>query len=166
MKFGDMLRDLVGGRFDIICFDPRGIGRSTPTVNCFGPRYPRSARAAQREVLSGTVLDKIFDVPPDPSSKEGKAVMVHQQKEALSLMQLQGELCAETMGAETLKWMGTTTLIKDMEYLKNAIDGAEALINFHGGSYGTIVGKLIPLPQRVALADTWLFFSADYLVNM
>ena len=144
MNYGEMLRDLVGGRFDIICFDPRGIGRTNPAVNCYDPHHPRSARAAQREVLSGTVLDKTFEIPLKPSSEEGRATMVHQQKEALSLMQLQGELCSENMGAETLKWMGTTTLIRDMEHLKNAIDGDEALINFHGGSYGTVVGEFIP----------------------
>ena len=141
MDYGETIRDLVGGRFDIICFDPRGIGRTTPAVNCYDRLNPRNARAAQREVMSGSVLDKTFEVPSDPNSVGGKAVMVHQQKQALAHMQLQGELCAENMGAETLKWMGTTTLIRDMEHLKNAIDGEEAVINFHGGSYGTVVGK-------------------------
>ena len=90
--------------------------------------------------IGGTVLDKTFEVPPDPYSREGLEVLVLQQKEALNLMQLQAEVCKETMGAEVLKWMGTTTLIKDIEYLKDTIDGKDALINFHGGSYGTVVG--------------------------
>ena len=141
-----MLRDLVGGRFDIICHDPRGIGRTTPAVNCYDPHHPEKARAAQIEIMAGTVMDKTFEVPPSPSSEAGKAILVHQEKQALALMRLQAELCAENVGAETLKWMGTATLIKDIEHLKDTIDGKEALINFHGGSYGTIVGQyLIPL---------------------
>jgi hypothetical protein len=84
-------------------------------------------------------MRKTFEVPSDPY--ESKAVLVKQQKEALRLMELQAGVCGKEMGAETLKWMGTTTLIKDMEYLKNTIDGRGALINFHGGSYGTIVGE-------------------------
>jgi hypothetical protein len=127
----------VGGRFDVICWDPRGIGRTVPNVNCWGS--VREQGLAIRE----TVMSKTFEVPLNPYSSEGRAVLVKQQKEALKLVELQAGVCAAEMGAEVLKWMGTTTLIKDIEYLKNTIDGKEALINFYGGSYGTVVGESI-----------------------
>ena len=133
--YGKSIQDTVGGRFDIICYDPRGIGRTTPNVNCFGNQANQSA------VLRNTIMDRTMEVPSDPWSPEGRAMMIQQQKEALRLMELQAGVCGENVGAETLKWMGTTTLIRDIEYLKNKIDGEDALINFHGGSYGTVVGR-------------------------
>nr|XP_031861386.1 uncharacterized protein CI109_002990 [Kwoniella shandongensis]KAA5528458.1 hypothetical protein CI109_002990 [Kwoniella shandongensis] len=144
-EYGRRIHSLVGGRFDIICWDPRGIGRTTPNVNCYG-----SARE-QRAVIGGSVLEKTFEVPPNPTSPAGKEVLIHQQKQALNLMQLQAGVCGDALGAETLKWMGTTTLIRDMEYMKNVIDGEDALINFHGGSYGTEVAEYLAnmLPDKV-----------------
>ncbi|ORX36311.1 hypothetical protein BD324DRAFT_651551 [Kockovaella imperatae] len=140
LRYGETIRDLVGGRFDIICFDPRGISRTVPHVNCWGQAED------QAKALRGTVLDSTFEVPLDLGDPASRALLEFQQKQALELMELQATVCNQTMGAEVLKWMGTTTLIKDMMYMKNAIDGKDEPINFHGGSYGTIV--------------------ADYLVNM
>lgn len=133
-SYGNEWRDLVGGRFDIICFDPRGIERSGH-VDCYG------SAAAQRAALGNTVLDQTFEVPDDPGSEAGKAVLVEQQRQVLAQIKMQADLCGRVEGAERLKWMGTTTLVRDMEYLKTALDGEEALINYMGGSYGTIVGQ-------------------------
>lgn len=156
-EYGHMVRDLVGGRFDIICWDPRGIGRTTPAVNCWGDAVTR------HDKIGDTVLARTFEVPEDPLSPEGTKALVRQQREALRLMRLQADQCEREMGAETLKWMGTTTLIRDIEYLKNLIDGEDALINFFGGSYGTIVGGSICLE-----AEHWTLkaFAAEYLVNL
>ncbi|KAK8844175.1 hypothetical protein IAR55_006969 [Kwoniella newhampshirensis] len=144
-EYGRRIRDLVGGRFDIICWDPRGIGRTVPNVNCYGSAVEQGA------VIGGTVLDKTFEVPPNATSSVGRGVLIQQQKQALRLMELQAGVCGDTLGAETIKWMGTTTLIQDMEYLKNVIDGEDALINFHGGSYGTVVAEYLVnmLPEKV-----------------
>lgn len=146
---GPIIRDLVGGRFDIICWDPRGIGRTQPAVNCWGDAVTR------HHAVGNTVLDRTFEVPENPLSPEGTAVLAHQQREALRLMDLQAGQCARNVGADTLKWMGTTTLIRDIQYLKNLIDGEEALINFFGGSYGTIVGGYPPISKAEVKPDTW-----------
>jgi hypothetical protein len=133
---GKMIHSLVGGRYDVISWDPRGIGRTVPKVNCYG------SFAEQRVALANTVMERTWTVPPDPWSDGGREMLVQQQREALAIFETQASICGEKMGAEVLKYMGTTTLIKDIEYLKNALDGEDALINFHGGSYGTIVGEL------------------------
>ncbi|KAJ6557737.1 TAP-like protein-domain-containing protein [Mycena capillaripes] len=139
ISFGQAARiqNLTGNRHDIISFDQRGLGRSIPKVNCFG------SYLKYQMFKTNTVFETTFSVPKDPFSEGGRAVLVEQQKEALALEETQGALCAETMGSEALGYMSTTTTIEDMEEISRVLEGEDALINFYGGSYGTIVGAYL-----------------------
>ncbi|KAJ7621033.1 TAP-like protein-domain-containing protein [Roridomyces roridus] len=160
-SFGEApnIRKLVGNRHDIISFDQRGLGHSLPKVNCFG------TAANYQRFKANTVFETTFSVPEDPFSPEGRAVLVEQQKEALALEDAQGALCGSTMGAEALGYMSTTTTIYDMEEISRVLVGEDALINFYGGSYGTVVGAYLGnmLPHKagkiyidgVAPGDIW-----------
>ncbi|KAJ7248287.1 TAP-like protein-domain-containing protein [Mycena haematopus] len=131
------IQGFTGNRHDIISFDQRGLGRSTPKVNCFGS-------ALKYEMFkTNTVFETTFSVPNDPFSAAGRAVLVEQQKEALALEETQGALCAQTVGADALGYMSTTTTVYDMEEISRVMEGDDALINFWGGSYGTIVGAYL-----------------------
>ncbi|KAF7368853.1 hypothetical protein MVEN_00210800 [Mycena venus] len=121
---GARIQKVTGNRHDIISFDQRGLGRSTPKVNCFG-----SALKYQM-FKTNTVFETTFSVPKDPFSAAGRAVLVEQQKEALALEETQGALCAETMGADVLGYMSTTTTIYDMEEISRVMEGEDTLINF------------------------------------
>jgi hypothetical protein len=79
---------------------------------------------------TNTVFETTFSVPKDPFSEAGRAILVEQQKEALALEETQGALCAQTMGAEALGHMSTTTTIYDMEEISRIMEGDDALINF------------------------------------
>ncbi|KAJ7171065.1 hypothetical protein C8R46DRAFT_1087578 [Mycena filopes] len=141
---GARIQNFTGNRHDIISFDQRGVGRSTPKVNCFG-----SALKYQM-FQTNTVFETTFSVPREPFSDAGRAVLVEQQKEALALEETQGAVCAETIGAEALGFMSTTTTIYDMEEISRVLDGEDAPINFWGGSYGSIVGAYLAnmLPHK------------------
>ncbi|KAJ6459409.1 TAP-like protein-domain-containing protein [Mycena vulgaris] len=138
-SFGQAARiqNTTGNRHDIISFDQRGLGHSLPKVDCFG-----SALKYQM-FKTNTVFETTFSVPADPFSAAGRAVLIEQQKEALALEEVQGAMCAETMGAEALGFMSTTTTIYDMEEISRVLEGEDALLNFWGGSYGTIVGAYL-----------------------
>ncbi|KAJ7694838.1 hypothetical protein B0H17DRAFT_456421 [Mycena rosella] len=156
---GARIQNLTGNRHDIISFDQRGLGHSLPKVNCFGSglRY--------QMFKTNTVFETTFSVPQNPFSAAGRAVLVEQQKQALALEETQGAMCAETVGAEALGFMSTTTTIYDMEEISRVLVGEDALINFWGGSYGTIVGAYLGnmLPHKagkilidgVVPADMW-----------
>ncbi|KAF7304324.1 hypothetical protein HMN09_00834200 [Mycena chlorophos] len=153
------IQSMTGNRHDIISFDQRGLGHSSPRVDCFGSalRY--------QTFKANTVFETTFSVPRDPFSAAGYAVLVEQQKEALALEDTQAKLCAETMGAEALGYMSTTMTIYDMEEISRVLEGEKAPINFWGGSYGTIVGTYLAnmLPHKagkiyidgVVPSDTW-----------
>ncbi|KAJ6629308.1 TAP-like protein-domain-containing protein [Mycena sp. CBHHK59/15] len=118
------VQNLTGNRHDIISFDQRGLGHSLPKVNCFG------SALAYEQFKTNTVFETTFSVPKDPFSAEGRAVLIEQQKEALALEQTQGAVCAQTVGAEALGYMSTTTTIYDMEEISRVMEGEDALINF------------------------------------
>ncbi|KAF7303656.1 hypothetical protein MIND_00595000 [Mycena indigotica] len=153
------IQNMTGNRHDIISFDQRGLGHSTPRVDCFG------SRLRYQMFKTNTVLETTFSVPKDPFSAEGRAILVEQQKEALVLEQAQATLCSQTMGAQALGYMSTTMTVYDMEEISRVLEGEKAPINFWGGSYGTIVGGYLAniLPHKagkiyidgVVPADIW-----------
>lgn len=49
-------------------------------------------------------------------------------------------LCIEKSG-ETLKHVGTATVVRDLEFLSRIIEGDRTPVNFWGFSYGTIIGS-------------------------
>ncbi len=150
--YGDRISDLAPS-YDIISWDGRGIGRTVPAVNCYG------SAAKSILALAGTTHESTFDVPPfeEIFTKEGTAHLVAQQREALSLMEMQGSLCNDTMGAEVLKYFGTTTLILDTERISAVLEGPDALINGWSGSYGTIWTSYLVnmLPEKVGRIVTY-----------
>jgi len=107
--------------------------------------------------LANTVHEETFDVPTDPFSEAGTRHLVAQQREAAGIMQVQADLCGKHVGADVLKYMGTTTLIKDMERISAVLEGEDAVINLISGSYGTIVAAYLvnTLPNKVGRILTW-----------
>ncbi|KAJ7578000.1 hypothetical protein C8J56DRAFT_970127 [Mycena floridula] len=156
---GPRLQKMLGNKHDIIGYDQRGLGRSLPKVDCFG------SAAAYQHFQANTVLETTWSIPKDPSSKEGKALMVEQQKAALALEEAQSAICRDTLGVEALRYMSTSTTIRDMEELSRILEGKDAKINFWGGSYGSIVGSYLAnmLPEKagkilidgIVPADMW-----------
>jgi pimeloyl-ACP methyl ester carboxylesterase len=102
------------GRFDLVGFDPRGVGRSTP-LRCF---------TSLDEALS--VLPPIpFPVGPE------EAAMSRASDEALSAA------CTKRAGA-ILDHMSTANVARDMEQLRRAV--GDDKLSYLGLSYGSFLG--------------------------
>ena len=118
--FGQPLLD----HFDIVGFDPRGTGDSSP-VDC----------------LSDTALDRYLGADPEPSTPS----------EVVSLRATQHQLatgCSRLSGA-LASHISTVEAAKDMDILRAALgDGA---LNYLGSSYGTKLGATYAqlFPHRV-----------------
>jgi len=143
-RFGPSLSNILEGRYDLIGFDPRGIGRTRPKVLCF------PTKLAYQLFKAGTVLDHGFNIPSDPFSVEGRFRLLEQHRELLALQQAEYERCAETMGDE-LRYMGTSTVVRDIEEMSRIFEGEDAPINFFGGSYGTVLGAYLVnmIPEKI-----------------
>lgn len=111
-------------RFDIVGFDPRGVGKSTPI-----------------ECLNDDETDEFVasDGSPDTRAEEERAVTLSRQF---------GQRCAERSG-ELLAHVGTRDAARDLDVLR-AVLGDDRLY-YLGKSYGTYLGATYAelFPERV-----------------
>ena len=112
-------------RFDLIGFDPRGVGASTPTLDCFTD--------AQRE--ADVKLSTLNSGVDDYTEAETRRVY---------------EQCAEHSGGEdVVAHVGTRDVVRDMDVLRAVL--GDAKLTFAGQSYGTRLGAIYAetFPQNV-----------------
>jgi len=112
-----MLPESVRERFDIVGFDPRGVGYSTPAVVCNSDADNDALRA---------------DVNGVEYTPEGVEYNEQQAKEFV-------QRCLDKMGEEFLANVGTVNVIKDLDAIREAL-GDEKL-TYLGYSYGTRIGS-------------------------
>ena len=125
-----MMPSSITDRFDLVSFDPRGVGASSP-VSCIDDDD-------KAESLEG-------DLTPDDPDEVAEAV---EEQEAL----LEG--CRER-SAELLEHMGTADVAADLDLIREAI-GDEQL-TYLGYSYGTAIGAayatMFPGSSRALVLD-------------
>ncbi|KAJ7032679.1 hypothetical protein C8F04DRAFT_1040285 [Mycena alexandri] len=138
--------DLIGEDWDLLGFDPRGINKTSPQVQCF------NSSSDFNFFVANTVLQQGFTVASSTnlSNPAIEAHLVEQAREFMALKKSQADLCAKNMGDE-LKYMGTATVVRDMDFMTKILDGEDAKINYWGASYGSILGAYLVnmLPDRV-----------------
>jgi pimeloyl-ACP methyl ester carboxylesterase len=102
-------------RFDLIGFDPRGVGASKPPIECFTP----AERDADR-------LDVELDnSPAGVARQEGKSKDYANK-------------CAQKSGKDLLANAGTRDVAKDMDVMRQVL--GDAKLTYLGYSYGTRIG--------------------------
>lgn len=114
----------VSARYDLVGFDPRGVGQST-SVHC----------------LSGSQMDTFLNVPPDPTTGAELAVETQQA-------QFFADQCAKS-SASLLPFVGTVNAARDMDVLRGVL--GDSKLYYLGKSYGTYLGAIYAdeFPQRV-----------------
>ncbi|MEU4727419.1 alpha/beta hydrolase [Streptomyces sp. NPDC023588] len=104
----------VAGQYDVIGFDPRGVGKSEPALDCapghFAPVRPDS-------------------VPVDEATEQANLDRVRSFAES-----------CQSKHADVLPHIGTVSAARDIEVLRAAL-GAER-ISYFGYSYGTYLGAV------------------------
>ncbi|WP_293307156.1 alpha/beta hydrolase [Mycolicibacterium sp.] len=130
----------VRERFDLVGFDPRGVGASTPALWC----------------NSDADNDRLRADPQVDYSPEGVAHIEAQTKEFV-------QRCIDKMGDGFLANIGTASVAKDLDALRAAV-GDEKL-NYLGFSYGTRIGaayaEAFPTKVRAMILDGAVDPNAD-----
>ena len=152
LLYGNILQSVIGTNYDIVAFEPRGIGSSIPLANCSAS--PASSR---------------------PFKLDGPDFTLSYYNNALESAIELAQACQSVIGGENDAGphMTTTVNARDMISIADAfaqtpegksIPNAE-LVNYWGFSYGTYIGEVFAsmFPGRVGRfvidgvvdADTW-----------
>lgn len=136
------LPESVRQRFDLVGFDPRGVANSTPALWCNSDADNDALRA-----------DNVVEYTP-----EGVAHIEEKTKEFV-------QRCVDKMGEEFLANIGTVSVIKDLDAIREAV-GDEKL-TYLGYSYGTRIGagyaEAYPDRVRAMILDGAIDPNADPL---
>jgi pimeloyl-ACP methyl ester carboxylesterase len=130
-------------RFDLVGFDPRGVGLSTPV-----------------ECIPDDLKERVVNTEPRPTGDE-------ELDEAFALWQEVADVCAEEYDPAPLGTFNTVDTARDMDRLREAL-GDEQL-SYLGYSYGTTLGstyaELFPDKVRAMVLDAAVDPDADALTS-
>ena len=112
-------------RFDLVGFDPRGVGATTPAVECF----------TDEQYVAGEVGTEFILTAGDHTDADTR--------------RLAEQCAAQSGGGQVLASVGSRDTVRDMDVLRSAL--GEEQLNFLGQSYGTRIGALYAAayPQHV-----------------
>ncbi|EJD50925.1 alpha/beta-hydrolase [Auricularia subglabra TFB-10046 SS5] len=140
---GQALVEIFGPTFDILGFDPRGVGATTPRADCVGTDPQRQAAWANSEVLSTREGDGSIPL-----------TRAHNQ--------VRGELCAAALGGDSKeeiggsveswgpgRFMDTASVVEDMVNIIQQL--GQGKLHYYGASYGTLLGQYFAAihPEKV-----------------
>jgi len=123
--FLDGLAPELVAQFDLVGFDPRGIGRSRPALT----------------FLDAATIEAFRALDPTPDDDDERAA-----HDAVADEMRAG---AERLDATFMRHVDTESVARDMDRLRAAL--GEPVINYFGGSYGTLLGAVYAtlFPERV-----------------
>jgi pimeloyl-ACP methyl ester carboxylesterase len=121
-SLGPSLPEAITDRFDIVGFDPRGVGGTRP-LDC------------------GSNVVQMYDADPTPDDADDVTALLDESEEFV-------DECEAGHG-ELLAHLGTRDVARDMDLVREAL--GEETISYLGYSYGTSIGQVYAdlFPERV-----------------
>jgi pimeloyl-ACP methyl ester carboxylesterase len=135
VQYAEQARSAVSpavlARFDVVGFDPRGVGGSQPAVHC----------------MSASQLDKYYSTSDTPDTSAQLATVVAESK-------LFASQCGKNAGS-LLPYVSTQNAARDLDVLRAAL--GDPRLTYLGKSYGTYLGawyaQLFPKHVRALVLD-------------
>jgi len=111
-------------RFDLVAFDPRGIGQSRPAVRCNTDAENDADRAEPGTVITG--IGSNIEDTPEEAAAEDRATREFVRR------------CMARTDPKLLANVGTIAVAKDLDRIREAV--GDDKLTYVGFSYGTLLG--------------------------
>ncbi|KAG8930027.1 hypothetical protein FRC02_004760 [Tulasnella sp. 418] len=133
----ELLSDITGGVFDIVSWDPRGIGFTYPRISCGAP-------------LDVDFTDDLLNARSSGPSQADIDGFLANATTIETAFKAFAQQCVDTH-QDNLRYIGTVATARDLVALADAIEGPGSLIRYWGLSHGTLLGSyLLDLfPERI-----------------
>ncbi|KAI0355783.1 alpha/beta-hydrolase [Trametes cingulata] len=147
---GEQISRIVGDSFDILGFDPRGIGATTPSARCFDTDSQRKLWQLQED-------DRLLNLTDG-------SVEIYRARERLVAAR-----CQEKIGGEDgiARFAGTPSVARDMLEITKQL--GQERVQFWGFSYGTVLGQYFAAmyPDKVGrMIIDGVFDAYSYRANI
>ncbi|KAG8701909.1 hypothetical protein FRC09_005064, partial [Ceratobasidium sp. 395] len=129
----DVIMNTVGGRYDLVSWDPRGVGYSHPRADCFATGREENAFWEGTIPRAGLEARGNFTDPADLQA------FYAQVPEVDRLLRDLGQKCLQ-YSPDTFQYVGTAATVRDMVALHDLLEGPDKPIDYWGFSYGTVIG--------------------------
>ncbi|KAI8918448.1 hypothetical protein DFJ77DRAFT_455560 [Powellomyces hirtus] len=121
-NLGTKLGKLLHGKYDLISFDPRGVGQSN-AISCFETAAQHAYFDAQHQML-----------PASARTNDHESIAARVARDSVLAFS-----CRKKAG-HILPYVSTAAVARDLDLLRAAMD--QELLNYWGFSYGTLLGSI------------------------
>ena len=86
-----------------------------------------TGRTKYTEFIRNTILDRSYDIASNISREEVREYLISQHTEAEALYRVRNGICEKSM-RQTMKYMGTSTVVRDIDFITKKLGGDDALM--------------------------------------
>ncbi|KAF9646745.1 alpha/beta-hydrolase [Thelephora ganbajun] len=133
---GQNISLLFRGTYDIVSWDPRGVGLYTfpGAVTCF------NSQAEEGAFFQNTIVQSINHTIAGKFDQQDLDEFFSRTEEDSRLLLEFGARCQRGPVGKFLQYIGTSSTVRDLASLGNLIVGKDKPIDYWGVSYGTVIG--------------------------
>ncbi|CEL63020.1 Carboxylesterase B OS=Mycobacterium tuberculosis GN=caeB PE=3 SV=1 [Rhizoctonia solani AG-1 IB] len=156
----EMISSMSGGQYDIVSWDPRGVGRSLPRAECF------KSGTEENAFWEGTIPRAGLEARGNFTEQRDVDAFYEQVDEVDVLLEELGKKCI-AYSPDTFQYIGTAAVVRDMVAMHDILEGSNKPIDFWGMSYGTMVGIYFVnmFPDRVGRVVLDGVLDPEYWAN-
>ncbi|KAL1759042.1 Alpha/Beta hydrolase protein [Schizophyllum commune] len=146
LEYGHNISAMTGGHYDIVSWDPRGVGHSTP-----GPPTCFDSDDDWEALFNGTLEVTGIEIRGNLTDGDQIDELYSHVDEMEEKYKTLGESCAKAESGKTLPYLGSAAGARDMVAMAEYFDPGVQEINYWGVSYGSMLGFIFVnmFPDRV-----------------
>ncbi|KAG8790144.1 hypothetical protein FRC12_012673 [Ceratobasidium sp. 428] len=129
----ELISPYGNGQYDLVSWDPRGIGRTHPRADCF------ASGTEEKAFWNGTIPGTGLEARGNFTDQADLDAFYAQEPEVDKLLVELGQRCLQ-YSPDTFQYVGTAAAVRDMVALHDYFEGPDKPLDYWGFSYGTVIG--------------------------